>query len=179
VPEPVHVLDALARHTWFARVLDVARTDTIVSWWTGSRTYLGIEAPRRLRAWPELRRVNVVATLIAIAFIDQVGRRKLLLAGLIGMGASLIIAGAAFRFIAPEGQVPELINDEQPRPQDRAVEVLGKSALGSCQRQLQHQVRGGDEARLDARLGRLQRKGACDMCLADPGGAGDYEDSGL
>jgi MFS transporter, SP family, galactose:H+ symporter len=48
--------------------------------------------------------VNVVATLIAIAFIDQVGRRKLLLAGLIGMGASLIVAGAAFRFIAPEGQ---------------------------------------------------------------------------
>jgi len=62
VPEPAHVLDALARHTWFARVLEVARTDTTVSWWTGSRTYLGVEAPRRLRAWPELRRVNVVAT---------------------------------------------------------------------------------------------------------------------
>jgi hypothetical protein len=62
VPEPAHVLEALARHTWFARVLDVARTDTTVSWWTGSRTYLGVEAPRRLRAWPELRRVNVVAT---------------------------------------------------------------------------------------------------------------------
>lgn len=62
VPEPANVLEALSRHTWFARVLDVARTDTTVSWWTGSRTYLGVEAPRRLRAWPELRRVNVVAT---------------------------------------------------------------------------------------------------------------------
>jgi MFS transporter, SP family, galactose:H+ symporter len=49
--------------------------------------------------------VNVLATLIAIAFIDHVGRRKLLLAGLIGMGASLLAVGAAFRFIAPEGQV--------------------------------------------------------------------------
>ena len=62
VPEPANVLEALSRHTWFGRVLDVARTDTTVSWWTGSRTYRGVEAPRRLQAWPELRRVNVVAT---------------------------------------------------------------------------------------------------------------------
>ena len=48
--------------------------------------------------------VNVLATLIAIAFIDQVGRRKLLLAGLIGMGASLVVVGLAFQFITPEGQ---------------------------------------------------------------------------
>ena len=45
--------------------------------------------------------VNVVATLIAVAFIDKIGRRKLLLAGLIGMGASLAVVGVAFRFIAP------------------------------------------------------------------------------
>jgi SP family galactose:H+ symporter-like MFS transporter len=43
--------------------------------------------------------VNVVATLIALAFIDRWGRRKLLLAGLIGMTASLIVVGGAFRFI--------------------------------------------------------------------------------
>jgi len=48
--------------------------------------------------------VNVLATLIAIAFIDQVGRRILLLAGLIGMGASLVVVGIAFRFISAEGQ---------------------------------------------------------------------------
>ena len=43
--------------------------------------------------------VNVLATLIAIAFIDRLGRRKLLLAGLIGMGLSLVVVGIAFRFI--------------------------------------------------------------------------------
>jgi SP family galactose:H+ symporter-like MFS transporter len=43
--------------------------------------------------------VNVLATLIAIAFIDRLGRRKLLLAGLIGMAASLIVVGVAFYFI--------------------------------------------------------------------------------
>ena len=47
--------------------------------------------------------VNVAATLIAIAFIDRVGRRLLLLAGLIGMGVSLAVVGVAFRFIAPDG----------------------------------------------------------------------------
>jgi sugar porter (SP) family MFS transporter len=46
--------------------------------------------------------VNVLATLIAIAFIDNEGRRKLLLAGLVGMGVSLIVVGVAFRFIGAE-----------------------------------------------------------------------------
>ena len=45
--------------------------------------------------------VNVLATLIAIAFIDKIGRRKLLLVGLVGMGVSLAVVGVAFRFIAP------------------------------------------------------------------------------
>ena len=43
--------------------------------------------------------VNVLATLIAIAFIDKIGRRKLLMVGLVGMGASLAVVGVAFRFI--------------------------------------------------------------------------------
>jgi MFS transporter, SP family, galactose:H+ symporter len=44
--------------------------------------------------------VNVLATLIAIAYIDRVGRRGLLLAGLIGMGVSLAVVGIAFQSIA-------------------------------------------------------------------------------
>ena len=60
VPTPVDLRDALARYTWFARALDVRRTDTHVSYWVGSQRFLGRRPPPRLQAWPELRRVHVV-----------------------------------------------------------------------------------------------------------------------
>jgi MFS family permease len=40
--------------------------------------------------------VNVFSTFIATAFIDRLGRRPLLIAGLIGMGLSLAAVGLAF-----------------------------------------------------------------------------------
>lgn len=58
--------------------------------------------------------VNVLATLIAIAFIDRVGRRKLLLAGLLGMGLSLIVVGTAFRFIEPAGKAVQAAASAAP-----------------------------------------------------------------
>ena len=42
--------------------------------------------------------VNVLSTFIAIAFIDRLGRRPLLIAGLIGMALSLAVVG--FRLLA-------------------------------------------------------------------------------
>ncbi|MDP9150333.1 MAG: hypothetical protein M3O36_10385 [Myxococcota bacterium] len=54
--------DALSRHAWFARMLEVTRNDTAVSWWLGSQTFLGVDAPPRLTYWPELRRVTIVRT---------------------------------------------------------------------------------------------------------------------
>ena len=62
IEQPTTVGDALSRHTWFARVFEIARTDTKVSWWTGSRTFRGVDPPRRLQAWPSLRRVDVTRT---------------------------------------------------------------------------------------------------------------------
>ena len=41
-------------------------------------------------------RINVLSTFIAIAFIDGLGRRPLLIAGLIGMALSLAVVGFAF-----------------------------------------------------------------------------------
>src|ERR1700733_12540098 len=59
IPSPGSVGEALARHTWFARLFEMDRTDTVVSWWVGSRTFLGETPPARLAAWPDLRRVQI------------------------------------------------------------------------------------------------------------------------
>jgi hypothetical protein len=59
IPFPKNAHDALSRHTVFSRVLEIGRTDTRVSWWTGSSTFRGSEPPPRLLSWPELRRVHV------------------------------------------------------------------------------------------------------------------------
>ncbi len=62
VAAPHTIEEALARHTWFARLFEITRTDTTISWWVGASTFLGEEPPERLTAWPELRRVKTVRT---------------------------------------------------------------------------------------------------------------------
>jgi hypothetical protein len=59
IPAPRDVLGALSRHATFARALDLARTDSAVSWWTGSARFRGERPPARLLAWREIRRVRV------------------------------------------------------------------------------------------------------------------------
>jgi hypothetical protein len=62
VSPPSTLGEAISRHTWFARVLEIARTDTTVSWWTGSHEFLGVDPPLRVQAWPKFRRVRVTRT---------------------------------------------------------------------------------------------------------------------
>lgn len=59
VPDVAHAAEALLRHTLFSRMLQIARTKTRVSWWTGSATFIGVDPPSRLTAWPEARRVQI------------------------------------------------------------------------------------------------------------------------
>jgi sugar porter (SP) family MFS transporter len=42
--------------------------------------------------------VNVVFTLVAIALVDRLGRKPMLIAGTTGMGLSFLLLGAAFKF---------------------------------------------------------------------------------
>lgn len=58
VPAPRRISDVISRHTVTARALDVIRTDTTVSWWTGSASFRGMPAPGRLLKWRDLRRVR-------------------------------------------------------------------------------------------------------------------------
>jgi hypothetical protein len=62
IPPPANVGEALSRHTWFSRMFDLARTDIDLRWWTGSERFLGTDPPKRLLAWPELRRVSETRT---------------------------------------------------------------------------------------------------------------------
>jgi sugar porter (SP) family MFS transporter len=43
--------------------------------------------------------VNVVATFVAVAWVDRFGRRPLLLVGSVGMGVSLVVVGAMFELL--------------------------------------------------------------------------------
>lgn len=67
--------EALSRHTWFSRALEIGRTDTKVSWWVGSQTFLGTEPPKRLQAWPDLRRVRVDRDVHKLADLPSHGSR--------------------------------------------------------------------------------------------------------
>jgi len=59
IPPVSTARECLSRHTWFARLFELRRQDTAVSWWTGSRDFHGKAPPKRLFAWPGVRRVNV------------------------------------------------------------------------------------------------------------------------
>jgi hypothetical protein len=59
IPHPRDVGVVLARHATFARVMELVRTDTSVSWWTGSASFRGVDPPKRLLLWQGLRRVHV------------------------------------------------------------------------------------------------------------------------
>jgi hypothetical protein len=59
IPACATLEEAVCRHATFSRALQVSRTDTRVSWWTGSASFRGQDPPSRLRSWPGLRRVHV------------------------------------------------------------------------------------------------------------------------
>jgi len=65
------------------------------------------EAQTQATTWA-IGAVNVVATFIAIAFIDRLGRRPLLIAGLVGMFVSLTAVGLAFLAIGKGSASPML-----------------------------------------------------------------------
>ena len=59
VAPPATAKEALSRHSIFARLFDIRRVTTEVSWWTGKAKFVGTKPPSRLTAWPEFRRVSI------------------------------------------------------------------------------------------------------------------------
>jgi hypothetical protein len=90
IPPPRSVGEALARHSWFARLFEMERTDTTVSWWVGSRAFLGETPPARLATWPDLRRVRIEKLAHTITELPGAG-------GAVDLGD---FAGSLKRFLA-------------------------------------------------------------------------------
>jgi hypothetical protein len=68
-----HVADArtleevVSRHATFARMLEIRRRDTRVSWWSGSASFRGQEPSPRLLAWPKMRGVQIQRSEVSLA----------------------------------------------------------------------------------------------------------------
>lgn len=58
VEPPPDFRQLVSRHATFARLLELERVDTMVTWWTGSAAFRGCPPPARLLAWKRLRRVQ-------------------------------------------------------------------------------------------------------------------------
>jgi hypothetical protein len=89
IPAPASLAEALSRHTWLSRMFEITRTDVELSWWTGSQRFYGTTPPKRLVAWPDLRRVSELRTARALmdlprfTFVADVDRFSTVLYGLL------------------------------------------------------------------------------------------------
>jgi hypothetical protein len=54
--------EAVHRHSLLARLPEIVRVDRTVHFWLGRQTFVGRRPPRRVTAWPGLRRVRVEQT---------------------------------------------------------------------------------------------------------------------
>lgn len=66
IPPPRDLAAVISRHATFARVMELGRSDTSVSWWTGSASFRGMPPPSRLLLWRDLRRVHVDTTRVSL-----------------------------------------------------------------------------------------------------------------
>ncbi len=58
VSSPRTLRAALVRHAWLGELPRFSLTRTVVQWWVGDASFVGRSPPRRLLAWPDLRRVR-------------------------------------------------------------------------------------------------------------------------
>lgn len=79
------------------------------------------------------------------------------------------------RLFATEGQVADLVDDEQTRSDDGSIEVFLQPSLALRGGELQHEVRRRDEACLDPGHHRSVRECHGDVTLADPARAEQHD----
>jgi hypothetical protein len=109
--------EAVRRHSLLARVPEIARTDSTVSFWLGRETFVGRVPPPRVTALPNLRRVRV-----------DVVRRAWLRD--IGVPAAAREAVLALAVASPLGEALDPLRLEPPLCWSRILPVLQAPELG-------------------------------------------------
>jgi hypothetical protein len=114
---PASAEEAVARHSLLARVAEIARTDSTVTFWLGRETFVGRVPPPRVTALPNLRRVRV-----------DVARRSWLRD--IGVPSVAREAVLALAIASPLGEALDPLRLEPPLAWSRILPVLRAPALG-------------------------------------------------
>jgi len=114
---PGSAREAVNRHSLLARVAEIARTDSTVSFWLGRQTYVGRVPPPRVTALPKLRRVRV--DVVKRAWLREIG------VPVVARQAVLALAVAS-----PLGEALDPLRLDPPLCWSRILPVLRAPALG-------------------------------------------------
>jgi hypothetical protein len=117
VGAPASAEEAVERHSLLARVSEIARTDSTVSFWLGRETFVGRVPPPRVTALPSLRRVRV----------DVVRRAWLRDIGVPAVAREAVLALAV---ASPLGEALDPLRLDPPLCWSRILPVLRAPALG-------------------------------------------------
>ncbi|HXI57561.1 MAG TPA: hypothetical protein VNO55_15950 [Polyangia bacterium] len=113
---PRSAAEAVDRHSLLGRLPDIGRSDRVVHFWLGRRSFVGRLPPRRVTALPRLRQVR----------IDTIHRGWL---REIGMPACARPAFLALSAASPLGETEDLFRLEPPLAWSRILPVLRFPAL--------------------------------------------------
>ena len=114
---PRTAAEAVDRHSLLGRLPDIGRSDRVVHYWLGRRSFVGRVPPRRVTALPRLRQVRV----------DTLRRGWL---REIGMPACARPAFLALSIASPLGETEDLFRLEPPLAWSRILPVLRFADLG-------------------------------------------------
>jgi hypothetical protein len=114
---PVSALEAVNRHSLLARVAEIARTDSTVSFWLGRQTYVGRVPPPRVTALPKLRRVRV--DVVKRAWLREIGVPVVARQAVLALGVA-----------SPLGEALDPLRLDPPLCWSRILPVLRAPALG-------------------------------------------------
>jgi hypothetical protein len=114
---PGNAVEAVNRHSLLARMTEIVRSDSTVTFWLGRQAYVGRVPPARVTALPALRRVRV--DVIKRAWLREIG------VPVVAKGAFLALGVAS-----PLGEALDPLRLEPPVCWSRILPILRAPALG-------------------------------------------------